>query len=98
MILNILKSEASDDVQLDEDHKGYVFTTAPYDLVKLFNEAFQVVRVKKIKELMLKMLQVYQDITFQYQKALQKFFEMTTKKELPLDFLIAECNNFFLFW
>ena len=59
LILNILKSEASDNCEIDEDHKGYVFTTAPYDLVKLFNEAFQVVRVKKIKDLMLKMLKVY---------------------------------------
>ena len=67
MIINILRSEgdyilAKDGEpvnELDEDHKGYVFTTAPYDLIKLFNEAFKVVKVKKIKELMLKMLKVY---------------------------------------
>ena len=47
---------------------------------------------------MLKMLKVYQDITFQYQKALQKFFENTTEKDLDLNFLIAQCNDFFLFW
>jgi len=43
-----------------------VFTSAPRDLIKLFDEAFQVVRVKKIKELMLKMLHTYETITFQF--------------------------------
>ena len=59
LIIGMLKSEASPNVEIKEDHKGFVFTTQPYDLVKLFDEAFKVVRVKQIKELMLKMLQIY---------------------------------------
>ena len=68
LILNILKSEAGSTLSTDdyENYDGCIFTSAPRDLIKLFDEAFQVVRVKKIKELMLKMLHVYQDITFQY--------------------------------
>ena len=58
------------------------------------------VRVKDIKELMLKMLHIYETITFQYQAGLQKFInkERTPDKFLPMDFVIAQCNNFFLFW
>ena len=86
--------------EIEIDRNGYYFTSAPRDLIKLFDEAFQVVRVKDIKELMLKMLHIYETITFQYQTGLKKFFnkERTPENFLPMEFVIAQCNNFFLFW
>ena len=98
MILNILKQEANPNVEIETDRSDYVFTSAPRDLIKLFDEAFQVVRVKKIKELMLKMLHTYETITFQYQAGLQKFYDVKRKSFLKMDFVIAQCNNSFLFW
>ena len=67
MVINILRQEADPAVETEVDRNGSYFTSAPRDLIKLFDEAFQVVRVKKIKELMLKMLHVYETITFQFQ-------------------------------
>ena len=64
MILSILRQEANKDVEIELDKDGKYFTSAPSNLIKLFDEAFQVVRVKKIRELMLKMLHVYETITF----------------------------------
>ena len=50
-------------MNVEEDHQGALFTNAPYDIVKIFSESFQVVVAKKIKELILKVLKVFQVIT-----------------------------------
>jgi len=55
------------------------------------------VKIKDIKELMLKLLKVYEEITHQFQKALSKFIELNMQK-LTIEYRIAQCNNFFLFW
>lgn len=46
---------------------------------------------------MLKLLKVYEEITNQFQRALQQFLEKYLPK-LSIEFRIAQCNNFFLFW
>jgi len=51
---------------MEEDSRGIVHTNAPDGLLRLFHEAFQIVRIKEIKDLMLKMLKIYEDITFQF--------------------------------
>ena len=68
LVINILRQEkeANANDEIEYDRNGTCFTSSPRDLIKLFDEAFQVVRVKKIKELMLKMLHVYETITFQF--------------------------------
>ena len=76
MTINVLKQESIPGVELEIDRNGCFTTSAPRDLIKLFDEAFQVVRVKKIQELMLKMLHIYEKITFQFQAGLQKFYDM----------------------
>ena len=103
LILNILNIESQigqGEIEIEEDYTGKVSTNAPDGLLKLFSEAFEIVRVKKIKELVLMMLEIYQGITTQFQQALSKFFTAVLKKDPPVDisFLIAQCNNFFRFW
>ena len=70
VILNIFSAEAKKTKEkgVEIDHRtDQLFTSAPTDIIKLFDEAFQVVRVKKIRYLMLTMLKVYETITEQYQ-------------------------------
>jgi hypothetical protein len=43
----------------EEDNNGVLFTNAPYDIVKIFSESFQVVVAKRIKELILKNLKIF---------------------------------------
>jgi hypothetical protein len=50
-------------MQIEEDRSGYLFTNAVFDLVKMFSESFQVVVAKKIKELTLKTLKMFQILT-----------------------------------
>lgn len=52
--------------QIEEDRSGYLYTNAPYDIVKIFNESFQVVLAKRIKDLCLKTLKMFHAITQQY--------------------------------
>ena len=67
LILNIFKAETDPNVHIEADYRtSQLNTSAPTDMIKLFDEAFQVVRVKKIKYLMLTMLKVYETITEQY--------------------------------
>lgn len=67
LLFTVLKQEATmKGVDDNTNYKGKVFTEFPTMLMKLFSEAFEVVRIKKIKELMLKMLKLYQDMTFQF--------------------------------
>ena len=62
IIINILKQER-DNKQIEEDRSGYLYTNAPYDLVKILSESFQVVVAKRIKDLILKTLKMFQAIT-----------------------------------
>jgi hypothetical protein len=71
LCFTVLKQESSIVGQVEADFKGKVFTSFPTRLMKLFSEAFAVVRIKKIKELMLKMLKLYYDMTMAFQKALR---------------------------
>ena len=100
LVINILRQEkeANENEAIEYDRNGSCFTSSPRDLIKLFDEAFQVVRVKKIKELMLNMLHVYETITHQFQEGLQKFYDMKRERYLRMEFCIAQCNNYFLFW
>ena len=50
-------------MQIEEDRSGYLFTNAVVDWVKMFSESFQVVVAKKIKELTLKTLKMFQILT-----------------------------------
>lgn len=61
LILGILEGEKT--FQYETDYEGIVNTVAPEGLIKLFFEAFQVVKIKGIKDLMLKLLKIYEEIT-----------------------------------
>ena len=50
-------------MHIEKDGSGYLYTNAPLDILKIFNESFQVVVSKKIKELILKVLKIFQLIT-----------------------------------
>ena len=53
--------------QIEEDNRyGYLYTTAPTDLIKILEESFEVVRAKKIKELILKTLKMFYNIMQQF--------------------------------
>jgi hypothetical protein len=58
MIINVLKSE-KDTNAVEEDNDGYLFTNAPFNMLKIFSESFQIVTAKKIKELALRVLRVF---------------------------------------
>jgi len=59
LIFTIIKQESKVEGQVESNYEGMVYTGVPTYLMKLFSEAFEVVRIKKIKELMLKMLKLY---------------------------------------
>lgn len=83
--------------QIEEDNRyGYLYTSAPTDLIKILEESFEVVRAKKIKELILKTLKMFYNIMQQFQRALSKMLDSDPK--LPHEFMIAQCNNCFLFF
>ena len=59
VIVNILKQE-KEMKNIEEDTSyGYLYTTAPTDLIKILTDSFEVVRAKRIKELILKTLKMY---------------------------------------
>ena len=62
-MLNILENESDPKKCIEKDYEGKMTTNMPASLMELFSEAFQVVQAKKIKNLMLKMLSVYKDMT-----------------------------------
>jgi len=49
--------------QIEEDRSGFLYTNAPFDIVKIFQESFQVVVAKRIKDLILKTLKMFQIVT-----------------------------------
>jgi hypothetical protein len=74
--------------QIEEDNRyGYLYTSAPTDLIKILEESFEVVRAKKIKELILKTLKMFYNIMQQFQRALSKMLDSDPK--LPHEFMIA---------
>ena len=62
----------------------------------MLSESFQVVLAKRVKELVLKTLRMFYNIMQQYQRALARVLEADPK--LPHDYLIAQCNNCFLYF
>lgn len=74
LILGIIQTDADYENAWEADHKGLVFTSMPDSIMRLFFEAFKIVRIKKIKQLILKMLAVYYDITVQIQDCMDIFF------------------------
>jgi hypothetical protein len=44
---------------VEVDNNGNIYTNAPSDIESIFREAFEVVRSKSIKELILKVLKVF---------------------------------------
>ena len=95
MVVNILRQER-ETRHIEEDRSGYLYTNAPFDLQKILTESFEVVLAKRIKELILKTLRMFYHLMQQYQRALNKMLEADSR--LPHDFLIAQCNNCFLFF
>ena len=62
---------------IEEDNRyGYLYTTAPTYLIKILEESFEVVRAKRIKELILKTLKMFYNIMQQYQRALSKLLDV----------------------
>lgn len=97
MFIGIIQTDADHATAWEADHKGLVFTNFPDSVMRLYFEAFKIVRVKKIKQLILKMLKVYFDITQQIQDCQDVFFTKNLK-EFSIEYLIAQCNNFYKFW
>ena len=60
-------------------------------MFKIFNEAFEVIKTKKIKDLTLRVLEVIHQILIQYQLAILAM--VRADDELSSDFLIAQANN-----
>lgn len=83
-------------MEIEEDYRGKVTSLFPDQLLGFFSGAFEVVKIKRIKELMLKMLKLYQDMMFKFQSALKQFYE--SYPSMPIKFMVAQCNNFFRFW
>lgn len=97
LVVNILRQER-EVTQVETDPKqGFLYTNAPFDLIKMFSESFEVVLAKRIKELILKTLRMFYNLMQQFQRALTRWIEAESQR-LPHDFLIAQCNNFFLFF
>jgi hypothetical protein len=69
LLVGILKTE-KDEEAVEEDGYGFLFTNAPFDLVKILSDSFQIVLSKRIKELCLRVLRVYQQILVGFQNAL----------------------------
>jgi hypothetical protein len=61
-IQSLIQAEASMEVICDQ--KSKLMTNSPDGLREFFEQPFEVLKIKKIKELMLKMLNVYQEITY----------------------------------
>jgi hypothetical protein len=61
LIVNILRQE-KETKQIEEDKSGYLFTNAPFDLMKILSESFEIVLAKRIKELILKTLRMFYNI------------------------------------
>lgn len=95
VVVNILKHE-KDNREIEEDRAGWLYTNAPQDLVKMLSESFEVVLAKRAKELVLRTLRMFFNMMQQYQRALARVLEADAK--LPHDFLIAQCNNCFLYF
>ena len=58
LIVNILTSEKNQK-QIEEDRDGFLYTNAPYDMVKILSESFKIVVAKRIKDLILKSLKMF---------------------------------------
>ena len=62
MVINILRQER-DSKQIEQDPKqGFLYTNAPFDLMKILGESFEVVLAKRIKELILKTLRMFYNL------------------------------------
>jgi hypothetical protein len=64
LIIGLIETDSNHKDAAEADFNGILHTVAPESLLKLFFEAFSVVKIKNIKELMLKLLKVYEEITF----------------------------------
>ena len=51
---------------------GAIYTNAPFDLFKIYSDIFDVVKAKRLKDLILKTLTIIQEGTQSYQQALKK--------------------------
>lgn len=65
LFLGIIQTDSEHETCWEKDHKGLVFTSLPDAVMRLFFEAFKIVRIKKIKQLIMKMLKVYYEVTCQ---------------------------------
>lgn len=61
LVVNVLKQE-KESKQIEEDRSGYLYTNAPFDLMKILGESFEIVLAKRIKELILKTLRMFYQI------------------------------------
>lgn len=87
-MLGIIGTDAAHEIAVEPDYKGWMFTVFPEAVMKLFFEAFKIVRAKRIKDLMLKMLHVYSLITGQIQDCMEKFLREKLS-EFSMEYLIA---------
>jgi len=94
MITNVLIRER--DAKIEESDSGYLYTHSPNDIFKIFNEVFDILSKKPMKELVLGVLEIEHEVFSQYQRALHQMISMDTS--LKLDYLIALNNNFSKFF
>lgn len=92
LVTNALINDRNNEPEEIEQRGAYkLFTNGPKDIFKIFHEAYEVVQTKKIKELILKVLEVIHQILMQYQSAILAM--VRADETLTMDYLIAQANN-----
>jgi hypothetical protein len=74
LVAKIIQQERFNKPEVDEN--GLLSTNAPYDLFKILSESFDLVVGKEMKKLILKALEIYYQITVDYQIALNKLIDV----------------------
>lgn len=59
VVVNILKQEKEMNNIEEDTSYGYLYTSAPSDLIKILADSFEVVLSKRIKDLILKTLKMF---------------------------------------
>ena len=90
MITNVLIRER--EAEVEESESGVLYTHSPADIFKIFNEVFEILTKKPMKEMILGVLEILHQVFTQYQRALYQMINMD--QTLSVDYLIALNNNF----
>lgn len=92
MVTNaLICDKKSEPFEVNQRGSVKLYTNAPRDIFRIFNEVLEVIQAKKVKELTLRVLEVIHQILIQYQQAL--LMMIRADDSLSTEFLIAQANN-----